>query len=137
MGPPEAEGVDGAGGSVVVVVGGSVVVVVVPDVPPPEAPPPPLVAPLPDPPLPAPPPELPVAAVVTIGAVVVVVEVVVTVTQRFTRPENWLLLDSEARVRTASVRTAFWSRPPNADAEASMLTIATRAHEATPSVRIF
>lgn len=35
------------------------------------------------------------------------------------------------------MRTAFESRPPNAEAEASMLTMATRAHDATPNVRIF
>ena len=44
---------------------------------------------------------------------------------------------SDAKVRTTSERTELESRPPNAEAEASMLTIAMRAPDATSSVTIF
>jgi len=137
IGPPSDEGVDDVdvvvvvGAAVVVVVGG---VVVVTDPPPDVPPPPPDVPPLPPlvPPPPAPPLDAPAGAVV-----VVVATTEVTVTQRFTRPENWLLLDSEARVRTISVRNALESRPPKAEAEASMFTMAMSATDATPNVRTF
>jgi hypothetical protein len=117
------------GGAVVVVVEGAVVVVVEGAVPPPPPPP--------DAELPvAPPPELAVATGVGVaGAVVGEIEEIVD--QRFTSPENWLLFVSEARVRTTAERTELESRPPNADADASMLTIAIRVPDATSSVTIF
>ena len=118
---------DEVGGAVVVVVDGGVVVVVVVTgaLPPPV---PPLV-----PPVPAPPPSPE-----TIGVVVIVGSVIgeEIVSQRFTKPENWLLLDSEARVRTTSVRTALESLPPKADAEASIFTMATRTLDEIARVRI-
>jgi hypothetical protein len=64
----------------------------------------------------------------------VVGEIEEIVDQRFTSPENWLLLVSDASVSTTAERTEFESRPPNAEAEASMLTIAMRAPDATSSV---
>jgi hypothetical protein len=139
MGPTDAEEVEGAvvvvvGGfvvvvvdGVVVVVGGLVVVVAVP--PPPPLPP----DPEPDP-VPPPPPVVPDTAVIVAVVVVVVGEIDVMVAQRLTSPENWLLLESEASVRTTSERTEFESLPPNAEAEASMFTIARSAPEATRSV---
>ena len=112
------------GGAVVVVVEGPVVVVVEGAVPPPDTEPPA-----------APPPEPAVATGVGVaGAVVGEIEEIVD--QRFTSPENWLLFVSEASVRTTAERTELESRPPNADAEASMLTIAIRAPDATSSVTI-
>jgi hypothetical protein len=127
--PPVAAGVEGAavvvvvvGGTVVVVVGGAVVVV---------APPPP--PPAPTPPAPLAPPDA-VGVVIGVGAAGTITALLVV--QRFTRPENWLLVDSEARVRTTSERTEFESRPPNADADASMPTNATRTQEEIASVRI-
>jgi hypothetical protein len=139
---------------VVVVVDGGVVVVVVvtgalpPPVPPlvPPPPEPPLVPPPPEPPLVPPPPVPPLVPPVpapppspeTIGVVVIVGSVIgeEIVSQRFTKPENWLLLDSEARVRTTSVRTALESLPPKADAEASIFTMATRTLDEIARVRI-
>jgi hypothetical protein len=128
--PPDEVVVVVVGGVVVVVVGGVVVVVVVepPPPPPPLVPPPPPLVP------PPPPPPAAGAAAVVVVVVVVVGTTVDTVVQRFTSPENWLLLDSEASVKTTSVRTAFESLPPNADAEASMLTIATSTLHPTASV---
>jgi hypothetical protein len=109
-----------------VVVDVVVVVVVGANVPPP--PPPPVGAPVPP----------------VVGAVEVVVTVVggvgvetaETVVQRSTSPENWLLLDSDARVKTTTVRTAFESLPVKPEAEASMFTMAKRTHDETANVRI-
>ena len=117
------------GGAVVVVVEGAVVVVVEGAVPPPPPPP--------DAELPvAPPPELAVATGVGVaGAVVGEIEEIVD--QRLTSPENWLLLDSEASVRTTSERTEFESRPPNADADASIPTIAISTLVESASVKSF
>ena len=47
------------------------------------------------------------------------------------------MLDSEARVNTTSERTVFESLPPNADAEASMFTIATKMADEAASAKIF
>lgn len=114
-------------GGAVVVVGGVVVVVGNVEPPPPSVPPPPPSA--------APPVAVAVVVVVTVvGSVGVAV--VETLSQRFTSPENWLLLDSDARVKTTSVRTAIESLPPNPEAEASMFTIAKRTHDDTANVRI-
>jgi len=127
-------------GVVVVVVGGVVVVVVggddvvLEDEPPPVPPPP---VPPPPPPPPPPPVETVGVAVGAAVAVGVVGEIEEIVDQRFTRPENWLLLDSDASVKTTSERTELESRPPNADAEASMLTIATRMDAETANVMAF
>jgi hypothetical protein len=143
MGPPVAAGLGGEEGTVVVVVGGAVVVVVggavvvgsvvvvvgavVVAPPPPPPPDPAVVAPAP--------PEPPVDVVVgTVGALVGEIEEIVD--QRCTSPENWLLLESDASVRTTAERTELESRPPNAEAEASMLTIAMRAPDATSNVTI-
>jgi len=125
------------GGAVVVVVGGveppaGGVVVVVEALPPPVAPlappaePPPLVSTL------LAPPALPLVVVVGFATGMTTEPV----DQRFTSPENWLLLDSEARVKTTSDRTALESLPPNAEAEASMLTNATKTNDDTARVAI-
>jgi hypothetical protein len=130
MGPPDAEE---EGAAVVEVVGG-VVVVVVEEVVVTLEPPPPPVPPLLEAPLPPEPPLLGATGPVDVGeAVGATVEAVV---QRFTSPENWLLLDSDASVKATSVRTAFESLPVKAEAEASMLTIAKRTQDETTSVTI-
>jgi hypothetical protein len=110
-------------GVVVVVVGGGVVVVVVDGVVVVVVPPP--LAMAPPPPPPPPPPD--VGALTTgVDTGRVVGEIEEIVDHRCTRPANWPLLDSDARVSTTSERTELESRPPKADAEASMFTKATR-----------
>lgn len=111
--PPDAVGVDGG----TVVVGGGVVVVVA-------------TAPLPPPLL------LPTVAVDVVVAGGAVGEIEKTVNQPFKSSENRLLLDSDASGKTTSERTEFKPPPPNADAEASMFTIATRTQDETASVMI-
>jgi hypothetical protein len=138
MSPPETAGLDaggvvvvvvGAVGVVVVVVGAVVVVVGALGVPPPPPPPPPEPT--------TAPPALTVGSVV-VGSVVVGTVAVglvmgeVIVAHRFARPRK----EAEVRLSTASVRTAYSSFPVDADAEASMLTIATSRQDEMPSVTI-
>jgi hypothetical protein len=80
--------------------------------------------------------ELEATLVVVVVTGDVVGEVVETVVQRFTSPENWLLMGSDASFQTTSERTEFESLPPTVDAEASIFTNATRRQDETANVTI-